>query len=324
MQRTVLTLSLFCLISFLISCTPNFDKYTQAMDSPNEFKELLVGVKDIDAQDKYNRTLLMIAMMDNHPEAVEILLDMGADPMIGDGYGNVLFWAIYGQSYDAIGALFKKRPDLFKNEEFFESQLCYALEIGNVEVLNIFLDMGLVPDFKIAIGKTLLQYSVQYAYQNYEIIKTLVSLGADVNVLDYNGLNMLYTIKDNYEMKSVQLLIDAGIDLNLKDKSGKNLMFRKAKANKLVMVKKLLENGAVAQPGMYVIIFIERSFTDSRKERVQHAPGSVEYRIKGDSSIEEVETTTEYIEERKIPIMEYTKDSDKKLYELLKAINYEE
>ena len=59
-------------------------------------------------------------------------------------------------------------------------------------------------------------------YNNYEVIKTLINFGADVNAKDENGVTVLmFAAKNNSNPEIIRVLLSAGADVFAEDKYSK-------------------------------------------------------------------------------------------------------
>lgn len=80
-----------------------------------------------------------------------------------------------------------------------------------------------------------------------EIVDELLTLGADLAVLNADGCNALWLACYNGDHALIQRLIDAGIALDNQNGNGATALMYVASNSKPDLVKLLLENGANAQ-----------------------------------------------------------------------------
>jgi ankyrin repeat protein len=109
-----------------------------------------------------------------------------------------------------------------------------------------FISEGFDINSKGSSGKTpLLSSSL-----NYENLKVLIELGADINSIDDNGENALFLIA-HFDIPGVEqcidLLIKSGINVNEKNKNGKTPLMEAGVFGNLTLVKELIKSGANLQ-----------------------------------------------------------------------------
>ena len=83
-------------------------------------------------------------------------------------------------------------------------------------------------------------------YINYEICKTLIENGANVNDKDFQGDTALIYASTflKWDLSIIKLLIDSGIEINAQDKDGYTALMEATISGNYETVKLLIENGA--------------------------------------------------------------------------------
>lgn len=136
-------------------------------------KKLLKKEKNIDRVDEYGRTALLYAIEGKHPDVVKLLLDHGADPEIRD-----------------------------ESEE--KSALSYAVEVDCVKCAELLIKKGADPNDN-GDGYTPLMRAARYG--QYNMVRTLIKYGADINAKDEEGRTALSWAKENQEDLIVEYLV---------------------------------------------------------------------------------------------------------------------
>ncbi|KAJ1621876.1 ankyrin repeat-containing domain protein [Pavlovales sp. CCMP2436] len=151
----------------------------------------------------------MVATMRKNSEAIELLLNAGAD----------------------------------SNRELSgTSALLFATLAGNLECATILLDAGAHVDQADLEGTTPLLAATHLA--NIEFLKLLLNAGADVNRADLKGSFplMVATIRKNIEV--MELLLNAGADSNRDTLDGMTLLSAAICSGQIELVKLILDAGA--------------------------------------------------------------------------------
>ncbi|MBN2018412.1 MAG: ankyrin repeat domain-containing protein [Candidatus Cloacimonetes bacterium] len=79
---------------------------------------------------------------------------------------------------------------------------------------------------------------------NLDIMKYLISQGADINTIDREGSNLLHNAAANGHLEVVQYLLDQGFDINAEDANGNTALLFASSHNNFDLIKFLLDKGA--------------------------------------------------------------------------------
>lgn len=143
---------------------------------------------DIDATDRYGRTLLEKYTVDNNLNLVKLLLEYGANPKVTDSNGNNLLQiAVVNDSYRLID---------------------YYIKSGTIDLEGLNKE-----------NRTLLQVSVQD--NNIEMVQSLINNGANKFVTDSRNNTLLHYAAKNGSDQMINYLLKEGLKANKKNKDGR-------------------------------------------------------------------------------------------------------
>lgn len=183
-----------------------------AADGCTAIVQLLLREKiDINrAEPQKKHTALMKAVLFNHLEIVEILLNKGARVDFPDKFGN--------------------------------TPLMLAVQNGNFEIAEFLISQGADVNAKTLIGYTPLLYALEFG--QLEIAEILVDNGAKANVTDKDNYSpLMYAASRGYS-DLVEAFVAAGVDLNIKNKKEETAATLAQKNEFDDIVTFLLEHGA--------------------------------------------------------------------------------
>lgn len=165
-------------------------------------KERITSGVDINEKGKRKESPLNFACYYGHSDVVKLLLLSGAN----------------AKETDAQGASLLRTLRVYKPQTFNE-------------ILNILIEHGLDVNHKNKEGRTVLQDILRFdmdayneedkkiPYTNtyaFEIVKSLIARGADVNTTDRSFKTPLHAVAENPNSKMAKLLIEAGAKINPK------------------------------------------------------------------------------------------------------------
>ena len=187
-------------------------------------KKILEGDPSlVNQDDKYEWRPIFHAGLRRHYDVVKYLIDSGADLAAHDGY--VIHYA--GQvrdnkeiisllvTYGALDAHTQPSSELAR-------QFIYAVFLANVERVNAMIrdDSELVQE-RYARGDTALHHAARNG--DLEIVKQLVSNGAEVNATTDNNHFPLYCAAGHGHVETTQYLVENGADLQARLSDGKTV-----------------------------------------------------------------------------------------------------
>lgn len=170
---------------------------------------------------------------------------------------NKLILAVQADNLDEVKMLIAKGKRVNVRDRNYDgnSPLHFAVENGNLEIVQILLNAGAKINFKNSEKRTplmmldedatpelvnlLLRYGAQIeladkgkntalmmaaSYSSKDVVQTLINAGASVNVVNKQGETALMHAAENGETEIVQLLLGAGANANLRNRDGKTAL----------------------------------------------------------------------------------------------------
>ena len=176
---------------------------------------------DIDAADNNNRTALMIGCWKDNVEAINVLLNAGADSRIVDVNGATCFHhaVLGGCSKGTLQAIIDHDTDIDAADNNNRTALMIAFNKDNVEAIDVLLNAGADSNIPCADGTTSIHHAVHGGCSK-ETLQAIISHGADINAADNTNRTalMIGCWKDNE--KVIDVLLNAGADSNITDSMG--------------------------------------------------------------------------------------------------------
>lgn len=199
---------------------------------------------DVNINDEYGTTPLLLATINNDTELVKQLISKGADVNIKDAYGiTPLIFATFNNNIELAKQLVEKNADVNANDNDNHTPLMYATLSNNTKIAKFLITKGANINAKNKHNDSSLFYAC--GNNNIELVKLLLEKGADVNTKDTMGFtSLLWTCRAGY-MELSKLLIEKGADVNAKDGEGYTpLLYASSRNNNIELIKLLLKKGA--------------------------------------------------------------------------------
>lgn len=167
--------------------TPDETEFISTTDV-NRIKELIKNGVNINVQDQYGNTALIVASANGRVNVVKELLKLGANPNI--------------ENKD------KTTP------------LSFSLENNYLNIADLLLKSGANPNIQDYAKETPLKTAI--LSKNNKLIESLIKAGADPNIQDFHGnTSLMFAVQVNYyNPKLVNLLLKAGADPWIKNSEG--------------------------------------------------------------------------------------------------------
>ena len=209
--------------------------------------------------DSQGRPALHWAIQEGCDAGVDILLAAGADPNqaaeTDHSFGSTpLNWAAFGSRLEMVRSLLAYGADPRMRSGRSEiTALFGAAGSGDPEIVRILLAEGLKASERDLSGLTPLHYGAEYP----EIARILLESGADVNTGSQGGATPLMWLSSRGESdrvnvdESLRTLLAAGADLHARSSSGVTPLISAVLSDDPVVVRALLQAGAVVNDRDY-------------------------------------------------------------------------
>lgn len=167
--------------------------------------------------------LLMVSMATNSKEAIRLVIQNGVNPNSNFWNKPILYWACLRGVNDAIETLLEcgADPNITENNEHSILHKAFESEKTTMKSLNLLLDKTKNINIKNAEGQTLLHSVAQYGNTGQDLQRTdmLVNANIGVNIQDKTGQTALHTaIKENKNnLAMVTKLIEANCIVDIFD-----------------------------------------------------------------------------------------------------------
>jgi len=247
-----------------------------------QVQDLLNQGVNPDSRDKYGSTAIAAAAYqgDSRKDVIELLLNEGADPVVGlnsvsaiyerslqpphdeivkllihevanvnvrlrGGYPNdetLLIWAIGRVPTDVIRLIIDKDPDVNAGDDSGHTALMKAVSRGEDEIAMLLLEKGANVNARTKKGWT----ALMGAGARLGIVKALLDKGADVNAKDNCGFTPLMGAAERSGGRDVvKLMLENGADINARDICGRSVLAhalgnRDSEVLKLILWTKVL------------------------------------------------------------------------------------
>ncbi|EAX91535.1 hypothetical protein TVAG_376460 [Trichomonas vaginalis G3] len=182
---------------------------------------------DLDAQNRNRRTALYYAAKMDNKEIAEFLLYIGANIHGSDEDGqNLIFTTVSHQGYKTIDLFLANGIDINEVDFSDSTPLHCAAKYDNKKAIEILLSRGIEVDAKDENKRTALSYTLR----DPELIKILLSHGANINDVDIWNKTPLHYAAENCYREGVEFLLSNGADVNVKDNGDSTVLHYAVKA----------------------------------------------------------------------------------------------
>lgn len=210
--------------SLLIKAMSSLDDARLPSEQTIEILKRLIDFgEDVDFIEDVN-TPLFKAVWLNRPDLVKFLLEAGAKPSIVISNSNnnmvhTIFDSLqHTKNKEIIEILFSRGTELDS-----EALMHAMIDAKNMEAIKMLAGNGISLNNKNPKNNTVPLMSVISSY-NEDQVREFVELGADVNVADQFGRNVLATCVQYNKFELAEYFIEKGTSVNYVDKFGESLL----------------------------------------------------------------------------------------------------
>ena len=222
------------------------DAITEARE-PELIELMLIAGLNPNLRDKYDRTLVELAVMKESPEIIEMLIYHGADLTVENRQRQTLL--IRGakqQAPQVLGSLLRGgNSDLMKidaKDSYGKPALLYAIENGDVASFDLLVHAGASIHVIDDTHKTPTMYAVEAG--SIELLNRILAKtgSSGINNKNKNGLAALHLAADRGNLQAVKQLLAYGADPMLLNAEGKSALLISAQRGQEATFSYFFEN----------------------------------------------------------------------------------
>ncbi|MCY3986281.1 MAG: ankyrin repeat domain-containing protein, partial [Candidatus Dadabacteria bacterium] len=210
---------------------------------------------DINFQNKFGRTALIISSEKGYLEIVKILVDAGADVNFQNKFGQTsLIRASREGHLEIVKTLIQARANLnLQGEAQYTVEkgwtaLIHASRVGHLEIVKILVDAGADLNLKTKGGWTALMHASDQGHKEVvEVLQAAASRKARSSDPSDRNRKSVFDLIDQAsrgDLRAVKDLIYTGVDLDLQDKDKWTALMSASLMGRLEIVKTLVDAGA--------------------------------------------------------------------------------
>ncbi|NOU21978.1 MAG: hypothetical protein HOO93_09335 [Methyloglobulus sp.] len=234
------------------------DSFIEAIVSKDEnsINDMIKLGINLDAYGERGETPLIVALAENNPGIVTLLINKGANVNIPDQNGHIPFVkAIYGHENGTLVSYMLDHcadvniksmlapPGHGSASEEVDTPLHAAIDKQDIQLINVLIKKGADINQKAGLGN-ISPLSLAVGSDNLELVKLFVENGANVNSSDDSGWTPLIVALENSHFEVAKFLIDHGANLNAHTTSGESPIGLAKKKSRNDIVELLLTKGA--------------------------------------------------------------------------------
>ena len=216
-------------------------------------KSLISNRAEIDIQDNEGSSALMIACIEGHITCVLSLIRNGANIELQDNEGRSALMRLCDNDpctgnvtahYDILQHLLQIGANVNFQDQLGKTALMIAIARGNAKFAETLLreDQEQL-DMQDNEGNTSLIIAFKTGDSDLYLVKLLIEEGADMNLQNKKGQNLLMIACDEQSVPCVEILIEKGVKTNLQDNEGLTALMIASKRGNKNIVEQLISEG---------------------------------------------------------------------------------
>ena len=174
---------------------------------------------EVNATNKQNETALLVACVNKHVGAINVLLNGSADPNITEdtyGYACLHIAVRQGCSTEVVQAIIDHGADVNATNNENQTALQMACIYKHEGAINVLLNTNADLNITDTYGETCLHTAVRQGC-SIEVVQAIIDHGADVNATNKNNKTALMKGCYNKHEGAINVLLNASADLNITD-----------------------------------------------------------------------------------------------------------
>ena len=191
-------------------------------DCNNEALRAMVNYgADVNTTGRGNHTALIKACKNGYTDAINLLLEAGADPNIADDSGVTCLMFAVGEdcSNEVLQAIIDHGADVNNASNDNCTALMLACAKRHADAINVLLKAGANPNITDDSGATCLMCAVGKDCSK-EVLQAIIDYGADVNATSKENFSALMIACGEGYTDNINMLMEAGANPNIADDSG--------------------------------------------------------------------------------------------------------
>lgn len=219
--------------------------YIASCNGHLEIVRLLIEFKqNVNECDNLDRSPLSVAAENRYYPIVKCLLDAGADPSKVDSFGRTaLHYAVKAGCVVILSIILQHGHRVFRGDHEGKTPLHFCARYGTASMTNLLLTTIVGIFVNQCDLHTVSPLHEAIENQQLDVVRILLSHGADTNIHDANGRTALHLAAGNGSVAAVDILIKGGAQINVRDNLFQTPVFLAALNGRSVL-KDLIENGA--------------------------------------------------------------------------------
>ncbi|HET9646525.1 MAG TPA: ankyrin repeat domain-containing protein, partial [Burkholderiaceae bacterium] len=211
--------------------------------NPDVIDEMIDYVEDIDELTKDGKTALMLAVENKRLQAVDLLLQGGANPCLEDVFGKTsLDRAVLAADVNIVNAISEYMTDIGGGTRAFSAALRLAAANASMDIVQLLLSFGAMPALIDRKGLQAFHYAAMGG--DPRIIKILHGGEVEVDVPTSDGQTALMIAASHGKIDATQLLLNFGANIEATDERGWTALHHAASRSEAEAVDLLLQKGA--------------------------------------------------------------------------------
>ena len=180
---------------------------------------------DVNIKSKKNETVLMIACQKGNTDAIDALLNAGADPKSIDANGaSCLHYASDGDCRkEVLQKLIDCGADVNIKSKENRTALMIACLNGNIDAINVLLNAKADTNIFDSNGNTWLHWAI-FGDCSKEVLQAIINRGANVNATGKDNPTALMGACQRGNIDAIDILLHAGADPNFVAADGRTLL----------------------------------------------------------------------------------------------------